>query len=142
MMFFFFSNDIWWWFVFILNQKNVPGGKPMGWPGRIIWVNCAWVGANAMAGRIIGCINCIGLETTGTWAKKMKCFLCDPFYFFYFYFQTMDYLKIKKKNDKKWTKNISHRNHSWITKLSFHQRIDRQNRIIYKEVKLCTYKME
>lgn len=49
--------------------ENIPGGIPMaGWPGpgRITCVN--WGdGANAMAGRIIGCMSGIDVDTTGTY---------------------------------------------------------------------------
>lgn len=41
----------------------IPGAIPI-WPGLIICANCGGVGARAIAGRIICCINGIGVVAT------------------------------------------------------------------------------
>lgn len=42
----------------------IPGAMPIGPPGLIMCANCGGVGAKAIAGLIIGCINDIGEVAT------------------------------------------------------------------------------
>lgn len=57
-------------FKFYWNDEYIPGGKPIaGCPGLIICAANCGDGASAIAGLIMGCINGIGVEATGTWRE-------------------------------------------------------------------------